>query len=122
MDPRTFMENIPKSWASVDVSIYHAYLQGCNLSGAHINILVASQVVILEQAGKVKWEKLWTKPCSSSGDEENAIFREELTRLNIPKHILAQGSYCLKLEVRAESGNWKRNWDFEGAGVTKATK
>ena len=92
------------------------------MDGAHINILVASQVVILEQAGKVKWEKLWTKPCSSSGDEENAIFREELTRLNIPKHILAQGSYCLKLEVRAESGNWKRNWDFEGAGVTKATK
>ena len=42
MDPRTFMENIPKSWASVDVAIYHCYRPGCNMDGAHINILVAS--------------------------------------------------------------------------------
>ena len=91
------------------------------MDGAHINILVASQVVILEQAGEVKWEKLWTKPCSYSV-EGYFIDREELTRLNIPKHILAQGSYCLKLEVRGECANWKKNWDFEGAGVTKATK
>jgi len=42
MNPCSTVENIPASWAKIDVAIYHAYLSGCNLSGADFNILVAT--------------------------------------------------------------------------------
>ena len=48
------------------------------------------------------------------------MIREKITTLEVPKQQRQKGPYALHLEVHAASGDWKRNWMFEGIGVTKA--
>ena len=55
MSPRAHIEQIPADWSSIDVAIYHCYLEKANLLGAYFNVFVSSH------ARQDKWQKIWTQ-------------------------------------------------------------
>ena len=120
MNPNAIIEHIPADWHTIEVGILHAYLSGCNLSEAHFKIYVSHQTETKEE---ISFAEIWSHPtpyAASEGEPTDEIFRQSLTQVTIPDHILEKGPYCLKVEVNAQGGNWKSNWAFEGAAVTKA--
>ena len=48
--PKAFIEHIPASWSSIDVSIYHAYLLDFDIGDALVRIQVASMQQIFEES------------------------------------------------------------------------
>ena len=66
------------------------------------------------------WTEIYNEPFPARGDKLiGQLIRDEVAMIDVPEAIRDQGKYCVKVQIRAQSGTWKHGWSFEGFSVTK---
>ena len=63
--------------------------------------------------------EVYNEAFPEDGKEEEQLIREQLATITIPEDILAQGNYCLFVEVVAQGDEFNRCWGFEGISLTQ---
>ena len=119
MCPSSLIENVPSKWNKINIALYHIYFEGCSLQQTDIQVFAAPMTKLHEKQNT--YTKIWTKRFDRNEiaqKPKDEPYREHLVALDVPSEICSDGPYFIQLFVRAESPPWKRNWGFEGFGVT----
>ena len=122
LNPYAIVENIPKSWQKINIAINHVYLHGFDMQSSFVRIWHCPMADIKDKTKApltVLHNQEWPLP-SANSQPRNVLVSEPVITINLPDEQVFKQSYLLKLEVFAESGNWKSGWMFEGITITNA--
>lgn len=104
------VERVPASWQSIDVALYHVIEEDYDLVDAKLRITVAPQnkslFMIHHQPEQNPWvcvKEIDFFKAEDTDEWEDDKFgkvrRDDFATVQIPKKILQEGDYCVKVEL-----------------------